>query len=395
MAANTPQLKVVKNADTILLDELYPLVEKGLSKKENTEILKKAVSNYLDRNADRLTTLGPVYRTIFSESDMQVLYTAVDIDPFTIKKIVQSSPIIKGQWKIMNNIFNPTIALAIRYYTLKKDNDMVSALLIYLTLSMYPSLHYKYFKHEPNEQIMNYTINNLSNKFKIKQTGTMYHALIDTTQVCYNTNTDKLTRCIDKDIVDFIMDEKTRLNSLLKKIANEFYKNNENGNYLNLDSDSTDEDNYHEADSNIFAVERLTNNVVLKLTVDGPNMRLIATSANICKVSVSELRNYVNTMVINDNREDIRVVTESILFLYIFGSQNTIQEVNSNKFLMYCLETYKKSNTTDENIIKIKKVLDKWLEDLGTYKKTQRFATINSFRRALFIFFVLSIQTTY
>ena len=382
-------------SDNVLLNELYPLVEKGLSKKANVDLLKHSVSEYLDRNTDKLSTLGPVYRTSFSEADMEKLYQAVEVSPAEIKAIINKSPTIKGQWKIMNNAFNPTIALAIRYFTVKKNQEMIDAMLIYLTLSMYPSLHFKYFKHEPNEQVMNYTINNLSNKFKIKQTGTMYHALIDTTQVCYKTNESKLVRGSDKDIVAFIMDEKTRLNSLLKKVANEFYENNESGKYMNLDNDSTDENNYHEADSNTFAVSRLTNNVVLKLTVEGPNMRLVNTAANICKVSVSELRNYVNTMVIGENREDIHTITESILFLYIFDSQNTIQEVNSNKFLMYCLETYKKSNTTDENIIKIKKVLDRWLEDLGTYKKTQRFATINSFRRALFLFFVLSIQTTY
>lgn len=384
-----------KSSNSVLLNELYPLIEKGLSKPENVGKIRRAVSDYLDRNTDKLTTLGPVYRTIFSENDMNKIYEAIEVNPEEIKRIVQSSPTIKGQWKIMNNIFNPTIAMVIRYFTIKNNQEMITSTLIYLTLSMYPSLHFKYFKHEPNEQIMNYTINNLSNKFKIKQMGTMYHALIDTTQVCYKTNSNKLVRGTDKDIVDFIMDEKTRLNSLLKKVANEFYKNSEQGKYMNLDNDSMDEDNYHEADSNTFAVERLTNNVVLKLTVEGPNMKLVNVAANICKVSVSELRNYVNTKVISENRDEIRVIVESILFLYIFDSQNTIQEVNSNKFLMYCLETYKKSNTTDENIIKIKKVLDKWLEELGTYKKTQRFATINSFRRALFLFFVLSIQTTY
>lgn len=379
---------------SVILQHLYPLVESGLSKKENTELLKKGIEDYLNRNIDKLTTIGPIHRTVFSDMDMSYLYRAIEVDPLKIKEIINKSPTIKGQWQIMSNPFNSAIALAIRYYTIKNNPSMVNSLLIFLTLSMYPSLHFKYFKFEPNEQIMNYTINNLSNKFKIKQLGTIYHAMLDTTQVCYKTNSEKLIRCSDKDIIDFIMDEKTRLNSLLKKIAIEFYKNKEDAKYLNTDSDSYEEDNYHEADSNTFAVERMTNNVTLKLVVDGPNMRLVTTAAKLCQVSVSELRNYVNTMVNNENRDDIRIITESILFLFIFDSQNTISEVNSNKFLMYCIETYKKSNTTDENIIKIKKVLDKWLENLGTYKKTQRLATINNFRRALFIFFVLTIQTT-
>ncbi|MNT90802.1 hypothetical protein D3C72_2317930 [compost metagenome] len=58
------------------------------------------------------------------------------------------------------------------------------------------------------------------------------------------------------------------------------------------------------------------------------------------------------------------------------------------------MEMYRKSNTTDKNIIAVKKILDEWLHDLGTYKKTQRLATINDFRRALFTFMVFSIQTT-
>lgn len=381
-------------SNDVLLKKLYPLVEKGLSKKENTAMLAKAIDSYLDRNTDKLTTPGPVHRIIFSDHDASHLFNAIECTPDDVKQIINSSPTIKSQWQIMNNPFNSAISLSIRYYKLKKNDEMVLKLLIYLTVSMYPSLHFKYFKYEPNEQIMNYTINSLSNKFKVKQLGTIYHALLDTTQVCYNTNEDKIKRCTDKDVIDFIMDEKTRLNSLLKKIAIEFYENEKNKNYLNTESDNYDEDNYHEADSNTFAVERLTNNVVLKLVVDGPNIKLITTSANLCQVSVNELRNYVNTMIVNENRDDIRKIVESILFLYMFDSHNTVQEVNSNKFLLYCMETYKKSNTTDENIIKIKSILDKWLEELGTYKKTQRLATINNFRRALFLFFVLSIQTT-
>jgi hypothetical protein len=382
-------------SNNMFVTELYPMVEKGLAKKENTVMLKKAVGEYLDRNSEKLTTIGPIYRVIFSDNDIQKLYQAAEVDPNEIKAILKKNPNIKGQWKIMNNPFNSTIALAIRYYEMKKNDDMVNTLLIYLTMSMYPSLHHKYFQFEPNEQVMNYTINNLSNKFKIKQLGTIYAALVDTTQGSYRLHKQRIIRGTDKEIVDFIMDVKTRLNSLLKKLAIEFYRNREQNLYLNTDEDNYDEDNYHEADSNTYAIERVTNNVTLKLVVDGPNMKNVQLAAKSCQVSVSELRNYVNTMVTSENREEIRSVVESILFLYLFDDQNTVREINSTKFLMYCLETYKKSNTTDKNIIRIKHILDKWLEDLGTYKKTQRLATINNFRRALFLFFVISIQTTH
>jgi len=380
----------------ILLTDLYPRVEQSLAKKENTDLIKKTIEGYLDRNMDRLTTAGPVHRILFTDIDSAPIFTAINVEPTVIQKMLKESSIIIGKHvPIMSNPFNSACVMAIRYYMLKNNEDVVRMLLTYLTLSMYPSLHKKYFrKAEPNENIMNYTINNLSNKFKIKQLGTIYHALVDTTMVCYKTNQNKLKRCSDKDILDFVQDVKTRLNSLLRKISIEFYKNHKNGNYLNLEVDNYDDDNYREADSNTFVVERLTNTVVLKLTVEGPKTNLVTIAAKFCQVSVNELRNYVETKIVGENREDIRKLVESILFLFIFDAHNHVNEVSSNKFFAYCLEMYRKSNTTDENIIKIKKILDSWLEDLGAYKKTQRLATINDFRRALFVFMVLSIQTS-
>lgn len=379
--------------NNVLLTELYPTVEKSLSNPKNTKDILNAVNSFLDRNAEKLTTVGPVHRIIFSEADMKKLYDAIGTGPNEIKRLIEKSTVIKSQWQIMNNPFNSAIAMTIRYAMLK-NQKLLQPLLIYLTMSMYPSIHKKYFDFEPHENIMNYTINNLSNKYKIKQQGTIYNALVDTTKNCYDNNLNKLKKGMDKDIVDFIMDEKTRLNSLIKNISKEFYANHEAGKYLNTESDSFEEDNYHESDSNVYAINKMSNQVVLKLVVDGPDMKIVNLSAKLCQVSVSELRNYVSTMIVSEKREDITEIVNSILFLYLFDSQNTLDEIRTNKFLIYCSEVYKKSNTSDENIIKIKKILDKWLEDLGTYKKTQRLATINNFRRSLYMFFVMTIMQT-
>lgn len=380
--------------DSALVNTLYPRIEQSLAKKENGMMLKRAVSTYLDRNNDKLTTAGPVDRPVFSDMDMEQVYHATGLQPADLKDAVKKSHYIQGKWVTMTKPMNVALPLVIRYYLRNKNDEMANVALIYLSLSMYPLLHYRFLKYGANEQIMNYTINNLSNKFKIKQLGTVYAALVETSQKALQLHEKRLITGTDKDIVDFINDVQTRITSFLKNIAREYYINHEKKLYLNLDSDNYEEDNYHEADSNTFAVERLTNKISLNLVVDGPNMRYVQTSANLCSVSVSELRNYVNTMVIGEKREDIRNIIEAILFLFIFDSHNSVEEINSNKFMMYCIETYKKSNTTDENIIKIKKILDSWLEELGTYKKTQRLATINNFRRALFMFFVFTIQTT-
>jgi hypothetical protein len=69
------------------------------------------------------------------------------------------------------------------------------------------------------------------------------------------------------------------------------------------------------------------------------------------------------------------------------------EKVGTKDFVVYSLEIYKRANTTDKNVLIIKNSLDKWLEKYSiTYRRTQRVATLNNFRRALFLFFVLTIQ---
>jgi hypothetical protein len=377
------------------LKHLYPTVEKNLSNKQTVHQLKQDIGRFMDRNNEKLTAMGPMSIIVFSDDDKNKLFHAIGFTEAELKDAIKNNPNIKNHWVSTTKPIYTASTLAIRYFTAHNNKEMVNSSLMYFAMSMYPLIFSHFFRYEPNKQIMNYTINNLSNKFKIKKLGTLYAAIFETIQGSYNLHKNRIMKGTDEDFVMFINDVNTRLRMFIRKISNEFYKNHEQKLYLNSDSDNYDEDNYHEADSNSYAIERLTNNVTLKLTVQGPEMRLVNLAAKSSQVSVNELRNYVNTMVTNEHRDDIRKIVESILFLYLFDSQNTIHDVyKNNKFLLYCLETYKKSNTTDKNIIAIKAILDKWLEDLGTYKKTQRLATINNFRRALFLFFVFSIQTT-
>lgn len=374
-------------------EELYPLISKGLSRPEAQRELKREIGRYIDFNTAKLTTQGPSGRPTFNDKDKEKVYDAAMVRKEHVSEILKRNPMIKGQWKIMNDPFNAVTAVSIRYAAIEKKDDLVHSLILYLTLSMYPSLHYKYFKYEPNEQVMAYTISNMSNKFKIKQVNTVLEALIETSMKCYELQKPGLISGSDKEIVDFVMDIKTRLNSLLKNIASEFYKNKEQNLYLNSDGDSYEEGNYYEADSNSYAVERITNKVSLKLIVDGPDTATISMAAKWCQVSNNEMRNYINTLLVSENKDDIRELIEAILTNYLIDGQENLDGVSrNNKFLAHAVATYKKSNTTDKNIIKIKEILDKWMEDLDVYKKTQRQATINNFRRAIYLFFVISIM---
>ena len=381
---------------SVILANIYPKVEQAFTSKETQRKFSAIVASYVDRNVNRLSTAGPSKRTLFSDMERNKVYDLIDFDPKVCKAIVKQSNYIKASWKIVNDPFNLVMMMILRYAKLNKLDQINQLAVTYLTLSMYPSLHYKYFKFEPNEAIMQYTINNLSNKFKVKQVGNILQALVDTTALADKTYDKNIRHANDKELTDYINAYKTRLNSLIKKIRDAFEKDYRSGNYMNTERDNEDENDFKTSDSNSLLIQRIVDQVVLKLSVNGPDSRIVDISAKMNQVSVNETRNTLNQLTQNkDESVNIRALCESILYLFLFNGENHVNDLNGSKFLTFCLAVYKKSNTNDENVIKVKSILDTWIEKYSeTYRKTQRVATLNNFRRALYTFFVFTLQRT-
>lgn len=381
---------------SVILANIYPKVEQAFTSKETQRKFSAIVASYVDRNVNRLSTAGPSKRTLFSDMERNKVYDLIDFDPKICKAIVKQSNYIKASWKIVNDPFNLVMMMILRYAKLNKLDQINQLAVTYLTLSMYPSLHYKYFKFEPNEAIMQYTINNLSNKFKVKQVGNILQTLVDTTALADKTYDKNIRHANDKELTDYINAYKTRLNSLIKKIRDAFEKDYRSGNYMNTERDNEDENDFKTSDSNSLLIQRIVDQVVLKLSVNGPDSHIVDISAKMNQVSVNETRNTLNQLTQNkDESVNIRALYESILYLFLFNGENHVNDLNGSKFLTFCLAVYKKSNTNDENVIKVKSILDTWIEKYSeTYRKTQRVATLNNFRRALYTFFVFTLQRT-
>ena len=369
-------------------------VEKGLSIKENLSEYKSMIDKYLSANTNKYFISGPGERPIFSTEYIEKYIRLTGLTKDKVNQIIKNSKSIGSNWYIMNNPFNVANALATRYFAMKNNTDYLKYTKWYLIVSMYPSIHFKYFKYGTNEACMNYTIANLSGKYKLKQTANMWSSLTEVVDTALELHKKRIIDGDDTAFVKYIQDVHTRMNSLIKNIANEYYKNYEDQKYLKSEHESFEDDSYYEADSSSYIIERLTNKVVGHLVVNGPDMKLVQLAAKTNSISVNELRNYTQTMISEKQRDDIQVIVESLLYLFLNapGENHTVKDIGTNTFMIYCLQVYKRSNTTDKNVIAIKAILDRWLDELGLTKKVSRTATIINFRRALYTFFVMSIQ---
>ena len=113
------------------------------------------------------------------------------------------------------------------------------------------------------------------------------------------------------------------------------------------------------------------------------------------QISVSALKNAINE-ILKRYDDEIKELVQLILQLFLEDGTKQPRMIKSQSFFIFCSNIYLKSNTMDKSIIRIKDLLDKWLTETSeNYTKTERIATKNNFRAALYFYFVLVIMNLY
>ena len=376
----------------VIVGNLYSTVENNIKQKKIMDELFIHISKYFDYNSDKIFNALMTEKVLFLNSDKESVYTASGLNPSQIRDTIKKSEYIKDTWRILNEPLNTASILIIRYLTIAKKHDELKIFLTYYSFYFYSSIYHKYLPYGANESIMAYTINNLSNKFKIKQLGSLYKVIEHTAMTCHEKYEKELIRGEDGDLAKYVSGLKVRINDFVKNIKNEYTINHKNNKFMNYDVEDKSEENYREVDNTSFAVQRISDNATNKIMVNGPDMRLSKIAAQLSQVSQSEIRNVI-LQLSDDDIDNIHRLCELILQLFLFDPKNSIEDVGMSKFLMECMEIYKKSNTNDPMILEIKEILDTWLMKYSEkYKKTNRAPTLSNFRRAIFTYFVLHIQ---
>lgn len=376
----------------IICDNLYPTVEAHLSKKSNVDRLNRDIAKYFDNHSDEIYDTGLSKKILFLDSDKNVIYDAANLSKEKIKLTLKQSSYIKDTWKILNEPLNTAALLVLRYFAINdKKGDQLKVFLTFYSFYFYASLYHKYLPYGANENVMSYTINNLSNKFKIKQLGSLFATVQHIVMTSHETYKEKLINGEDGDLAVYVSSLKVRLNDFVKNIKNEYTINYKENKFMNYDSDSYEEDNFHIADNTSYAIKRISEASLMRLMTYGPNIQFADLAAEMSSVSRNEIRNVVDHLSDDDDKDILRI-SELILHLYL-SDNNRVEDIKGNKFFVACMDLYKKSNTNDKLILEMKAILDKWLNKYSpSYRKTHRDATLSNFRRAIFVYFVFHIR---
>ena len=381
----------------IFRDMLYAQIATVLNNAQMDRRFKQLIGNFIDKNNSKLRTPGPQYMIAFGDSDKKMYYDLLGIDENeVIDHIVKITSNLNGSdFKYLRS--NPILwvfYLCIRYYTLKKDAKGLNTVLAIYALAVYPSVFHKYFPHEVSDTgCMAYTIDNLTQKFIFKQQGHLFGALTFSIQQSYKFLKTGIVDCSDKEIIRFIQRIRNDQNSLIKKIANQYSINKEKGLTIGsaLDTGETGEiiDSYVNDTSQ---VEMVVRTISLPIITNGINLSYVEACAKMTQISVSEVRFYLTKIITEQQSDVIEKFIESILFLWLYDEKKTKSEINSSEFLIWCSQLFRKTNSNNANIARIKDVLNKWGDISGLHKKFTREASRVNYKKAIFFYFVLCIQ---
>ena len=380
----------------IIKDELYPKIDAVLSTDQGKRNFNNIIGRYVSRNNDKLTTSGPQYLIPFTMKDKQEYFDLFSISDTEVAALVDKitkQVNDKANWRLFKN--NPIFFIfycCIRYATLSKDTKLLNSALIAMALSVYPSIFAKYFRYEPNPNIMQYTIDTLSNRFIIKKSNHIFGTLTYSIQSSWKFHEKDFSRGADQDVIRFIQRIRNDQNSLLKKIANAYQTNYKKGLFVTTQVDAYDDNINVDNVNNTNKVETLSNKIVLSMLTNGVDLRIADFASNAAQVSKLDLRNYISLIINEKESETMKEFISSILFLYLYTDSHEPDEIRSKEFIGYALQLFKKTNSKDKNVTNIKTTLDKWGTSSGIYRKFSRSATRVDYTKAIFMYFILSIQ---
>lgn len=388
------------NTDAVL-KEIYPLVEKALSK--NLIKWKMMLSRFIEKRSEMLFDTVPCDRIYYSKYDIDDLFDSLGLDIKEINKYLHDTyywdinPFKPGQAKDETTII---VLCVVRYFMLKKDMKNLDLAMVYQSFSgkYYPSIHYGSFPTvAPSKyrHIMEYVLNNkMSDKYDLKSKGSIIAAIRSINQTWYDTYKDMLKDFDDEDVTYMIQQLHNRIKSFIRNIATLYYEAYENKEYIayekdNLPGDEGNNKDFRLTTNDSFRLQQAVENTLNRMNTTRVDYRICKMCAD-ANIRTEEIRSLFESILQSkDNASKVKELVTLLIATYMRA--NPGKEISSVMFYKYT--TQAKPNTKDESLSRIKELVDEMLEDnsISYRKRKKRVATKLSYQKAFLTYFALTI----
>jgi hypothetical protein len=386
------------------ISELY-----GKALMTNKADILKFIANYVQSQISNLATRGPNRPIMWSASHDSALIEVMGAEEKEIKRILKESPYMKSSWLVPNKPSNCILSMAVYYYfnhpteeekRLAKDkykNHPIFILNLMLTIRLYSSLQWKYFRYGADEELMNYVMDNISGRYKLKEFENMFEYLRYIAYSNVNNTVDVMNKPTDHNYHYYLNNLDGRINSTVQSLAREYYAYVEEGKNVTVDKTLLENDEgkqYLNNSSNISNdVSEITRKIIIKLSSNSTvDISLLEMAVHATKMKLEKMKTVLEKMIEND-QELIGALVNDIVLYYLVVLKKDKKTIRSMTFIKTLKDAYSISNTEDKVILHIKQILDSLLKkNSEEYLKNNRAATLSHFRHTIYLYFILYIN---
>lgn len=349
------------------------------------------VRSYMAKNSAKLGARYPTSKIPFLKSDMDIVFSACGIDrnklyeecmkidandidtknhliqeAFNMMCVIIAHVFLKNDKILQNQIMD--IAKGKMLDDKIKYNSVVYIIILYLALHLYSAQYMKFWKYDTIPEVMDYTIEHMSNKFIIRKCQNILEFITYHSETNIENMVDRLLRASDVDLIYFYSNLNNRIGHALRTIANNYYENKENENRIGHDNSSqtNDEGKFFVGDTASISadVETVTRRITSRFFSETVlNDKLVSTACY--KTKFSKAKFILIIQKLRENHENDQFITNifaNIISYYLVKFNGTIDTLKSNNFLIQMFKVYSISNTKDPFVIGVKEQLTKLIK---------------------------------
>jgi hypothetical protein len=386
--------KILKNA-------LYKIIADNIAIEKNKKELFRYIAQFRNRYINVLS--NPCITTIIPFNhmgeDAKVVYRCCGIEEKLVNTAIDTAKKAIKLDAVGKNVTPFNVVMIILISIFYNDKQKLNALLLYYACGMYYLIYSGMFKKfAPDPDCMQYTIDNLSNKFILKKEGSLEKAMVISLWNGADHYKNILKSLSDYDICcTLIPGFRTRVASMLQSVASEYFANYEKGNKVFDQKEYNDEGEFIiDRESDIARVQRAASSATITFYSNPIDLNVIRTVAKMhTDASPNEIRACVEYIHDDSSSKSVLKFYECIFSSFFNENPSaTGEDLHSMKFLASANAIYKKGNSKDNNITTIKNITHEWLsKGSPVYARTQRVATMNTYRKCIFLYFVMIVSS--
>ena len=383
-----------------LRDKYYPYVKSFLPKTEN--ILFRYISKYIDRNSSVLNSPYPINQLKFNTEgeDANIVYRCCHVNKEELAKDIKKVPLPEMKGATEKAAFLPLQVLLyfiVRYYMETKQPKKCEIIYYYYGYSVYWKRFNKSFKYGVyNPEIMIYTINNMTYRNIIKKTGSINALILHIVKYRFEYYNAQVANSCDEDI-RYVLDQiQSDFGSKINEIARKYHENYENKNSIMSGEAMLDDLGTQRNDTSISAsVESFARKYTNKFYMSDINLKMIKSAATLAKeASAKEIRLTLEYISNNVPSEEMHEFYSCMFYIYFNMEDKRIssERIDPMLFQLLMKDVIKKGNSTNKNIMKMRELMDSWLEHgSNRFHVTTRDATRTSYRNAIYYYFIFLV----